>query len=289
MKLRRVISFIILSALAITLSGCNNETKNNSKDENISIVSTENDEETEKSTNNQPSNEVKEEKTNNEDVSNLSSENFNKTEKNTQDQTSTDFGEESGSNSHTKVDYENAEAFEKDLNIGANLEGKIVTFMVTGCKPDSAFGYNLLAGEHLNFVSNNKADYKNGDIVTVKVVSVRSLLGSWIISYTSPDDKNITATSIEESSNEIVSTDYNDINEFEADLNEGKSMEGKVVSFVVDDINPQSAFGYNLITGEHLNFVSTSNPDVKVGDTVIVKVTEVSSMLGSWIIRYDMM
>ena len=84
-------------------------------------------------------------------------------------------------------------------------------------------------------------------------------------------------------------TDYNDINEFESDLNEGKSMEGKVVSFVVDDIKPQSAFGYNLITGEHLNFVSTSNPNVKVGDTVIVKVTEVSSMLGAWSMRYDMM
>ena len=256
MKLRRVISFLILSALVITVAGCNNEEKNESIDRSVSTVSSENNVETEKST---------------------------------KDQSSNESNEEISTDNHTKVDYENAETFESDLNAGANLEGKIVTFKVVGCEPDSAFGYNLLAGEHLNFVSNSESDYKIGDIVTVKVVSIRSVLGSWIINYTSPDDDNTPTTSVTESNPENGSTDYNDITQFEADLNSGKSMEGKIVSFVVNDIKPQSAFGYNLITGEHLNFVSESNPNVKVGDTVRVKVTEVSTTLGSWIIKYDMM
>lgn len=38
--------------------------------------------------------------------------------------------------------------------------------------------------------------------------------------------------------------------------------------------------------GEHLNFVSSSNPDVKIGDIVTVKVEKVSSTLGSWFITY---
>ncbi len=299
MKLRRVISFLILSALVITIAGCNNEEKNESIDRSVSTVSSENNVETEKSTKDQSSNESIEEnivdnedednkESTNENVSKDSSENDNETEKSTQDQQLNESDEEVSTDNHAKVDYENAETFESDLNAGVNLEGKIVTFKVVGCEPDSAFGYNLWAGEHLNFVSNSKSDYKIGDTVTVKVVSIRSVLGSWIISYTSPDD-NIPTTSVTESNPENDSTDYNDITKFETDLNSGKSMEGKIVSFVVNDIKPQSAFGYNLITGEHLNFVSASNPNVKVGDTVRVKVTEVSTVLGSWIIKYDMM
>ena len=74
--------------------------------------------------------------------------------------------------------------------------------------------------------------------------------------------------------------------ELEKMLNDGEIVTGKIVEITVDDFAPASAFGYNIMTGEHLNFVSTSNPDVKVGDTLIVKVGEVQSMLGSFIIEY---
>ena len=57
MKLRRVISFLILSALVITIAGCNNEEKNESIDRSVSTVSSENNVETEKSTKDQSSNE----------------------------------------------------------------------------------------------------------------------------------------------------------------------------------------------------------------------------------------
>lgn len=81
--------------------------------------------------------------------------------------------------------------------------------------------------------------------------------------------------------------DYATAEDAEAALNAGKVLEGKTVRFRVNDLRPKSAFGYNLETGEHLNFVSPHNPKVKVGDVVIVKVKEVTSTLGSFVIKYS--
>lgn len=86
---------------------------------------------------------------------------------------------------------------------------------------------------------------------------------------------------------EIV-PDYSEVTEFEAALNQGEDLTGKTVKFTVSVIVPQSAFGYNMQTGEHLNFVSTENPKISVGDEIIVKVTKVSSILGSYIISYEL-
>lgn len=87
-------------------------------------------------------------------------------------------------------------------------------------------------------------------------------------------------------SNEVV-PDYEDVASFEAALNAGENLTGKTVRITVDALVPNSAFGYNIQTGEHLNFCSPNNPDVSVGDTLVVEVTEVSSVLGSYIISYD--
>ena len=84
-----------------------------------------------------------------------------------------------------------------------------------------------------------------------------------------------------------VTVDYEDAASFEAALNKGENLTGKTVKITVDTFVPDSAFGYNIQTGEHLNFCSTKNPGVKVGDTVTVKVTEIDSILGSYIISYD--
>lgn len=75
--------------------------------------------------------------------------------------------------------------------------------------------------------------------------------------------------------------------QFETALNKGDNLEGKTVSIKVDEIVPDSAFGYNIETGKHLNFVSSDNPDVKKGDKVILKAKEVKSALGSFIITYE--
>ncbi|EMF0589562.1 TPA: hypothetical protein QFP75_001182 [Enterococcus faecium] len=69
-------------------------------------------------------------------------------------------------------------------------------------------------------------------------------------------------------------------------LNNGESIDGKTVKITVDKLVPDSAFGYNIQTGEHLNFVSSENPNVKEGDSLVVKVTKVESTLGSFIITY---
>ena len=88
-----------------------------------------------------------------------------------------------GCGSTVSIDYEEVADFESALNNGEDLTGKTVTFTVKAVVPDSAFGYNLQAGEHLNFCSSKNPGAKEGDTVTVKVIEVKSVLGSYIISY----------------------------------------------------------------------------------------------------------
>lgn len=83
-----------------------------------------------------------------------------------------------------------------------------------------------------------------------------------------------------------ITIDYTDVSVFEAELEQGADLTGKVVKVSVDNFEPQSLLGYNIWSGEHLNFISDKNPGVKVGDVIVVKVTEVKNMLGSWIINY---
>lgn len=85
-----------------------------------------------------------------------------------------------------------------------------------------------------------------------------------------------------------VTVDYANEVDFEAALNAGEDVTGKVVTFTVKELVPNSAFGYNLQAGEHLNFCSEKNPGAKAGDVVTVRIKEVTSMLGSYIITYEM-
>jgi hypothetical protein len=80
--------------------------------------------------------------------------------------------------------------------------------------------------------------------------------------------------------------DYKD-SEFEKALNNGEYLVGKTVEVEVIHMVPNSAFGYNIQAGQHLNFVSDDHPRVESGDTVILKVTDVSSFNGSYIITYE--
>ena len=78
---------------------------------------------------------------------------------------------------------------------------------------------------------------------------------------------------------EKVIIDYGDAESFEAALNEGENLEGKVVRFVAGELHPQSKLGYNVWAGEHLNFVSSRNPDIQEGDTVTVRITSIENLL----------
>lgn len=91
----------------------------------------------------------------------------------------------------------------------------------------------------------------------------------------------------EDSSTEEVIIDYGDAESFEAALNEGENLENKVVRFIAGDIRPNSTFGYNVWAGEHLNFVSSRNPDIRTGNIVTVRISTIENFLGSWIISYE--
>jgi len=87
--------------------------------------------------------------------------------------------------------------------------------------------------------------------------------------------------------NTEVKPDYEDVVTFEQALNNGEDLTGKTVVVTVNKLVPDSAFGYNIQAGENLNFCSPDNPNVKEGETLTVKVAEVTSMLGSYIIKYE--
>lgn len=80
--------------------------------------------------------------------------------------------------------------------------------------------------------------------------------------------------------------DYGDAESFEDALNEGENLEGKVVRFIAKELHPDSPLGYNVWAGEHLNFISKRNPDIKAGDTVVVRTETIENTLGSWVITY---
>lgn len=75
--------------------------------------------------------------------------------------------------------------------------------------------------------------------------------------------------------------------EAEAALNKGDDLTGKTVKIKVDEYVPDGALGYTIQTGEHLNFVSSEDPKVKKGEELVVKVTKVSNVMGSFVINYE--
>lgn len=83
------------------------------------------------------------------------------------------------------------------------------------------------------------------------------------------------------------STDYPDAASFEAALNSGENLEGKTVQFTAEKVIPNSALGYNVQAGNRLNFISSTNPDIKKGDIVTVRADTIVSLFGSWLIKYE--
>ena len=82
------------------------------------------------------------------------------------------------------LDYADAASFEAALNSGVKVNGKIVQFAVVAYKPDSALGINCWAGEHLNFISENKLNVAAGDVIIGYVTAEPSkTMGSWEIHY----------------------------------------------------------------------------------------------------------
>lgn len=83
-----------------------------------------------------------------------------------------------------------------------------------------------------------------------------------------------------------IKADYS-TKEAEAALVKGEDLDGKTVKISVDEYVPDGTLGYTIQTGEHLNFISSSDPKVKKGDTLVVKITGVENILGSFVIKYE--
>ncbi|MGG5341178.1 hypothetical protein [Enterococcus sp. AZ192] len=79
-------------------------------------------------------------------------------------------------------DYTEKEA-EIALNNGENLEGKTVQVKVATFVPDGALGYTIQAGKHLNYISSDNPNVKEGDEIVVKIKKVENVLGSFVMSY----------------------------------------------------------------------------------------------------------
>lgn len=82
------------------------------------------------------------------------------------------------------------------------------------------------------------------------------------------------------------SIDYADAASFEAALNSGAKVNGKVVKFDVVAYKPDSALGINCWSGELLNFISKNKLDVEAGDIIVGYITqEPSKTFWSWSIH----
>ncbi len=81
-------------------------------------------------------------------------------------------------NGTLNYDYESAESFETALNNRIKVTNKIVSFEAIRVAPNSIVGFNVFAGIHLNFRSNDKKDISESDQVTVVVTNAIKIFGS---------------------------------------------------------------------------------------------------------------
>lgn len=207
-------------------------------------------------------------------------------------------------NENLNVDYRDEVAFESALNNGENAVGKTVTFIVCAVKPESSLGFNLWSGEHLNFVTDSDPGIREGQAVTARITSVEKIdSDSWKLHYSIIEvdgEKPVETTTVTTTvavkreiekahkANEGKNVYYRDEVAFETALNNGENVVGKTVTFVVSSVKPDSILGFDLWSGEHLNFVTDSDPGIREGQVVTAKIKSVSTWgEESWELHYD--
>ena len=93
-----------------------------------------------------------------------------------------------------------------------------------------------------------------------------------------------------ENKKEPTTTEYTSAEDFERDLNDGYNLENVTVTFDVVEIKEKSVSGYNLWSGEHLNFLPEKKPDsISVGDVVTAKTTKIKKRMDSWFIDCEIL
>lgn len=97
------------------------------------------------------------------------------------------------------------------------------------------------------------------------------------------DDKASSSSSVANDSADTISTA-----DAESMLNNGQSIDGKIVDVDILKVENATELGQNIQAGEHLNFYpATQQYDLKPGDHVKFKVIAAKSTLGSWLITGD--
>ena len=80
------------------------------------------------------------------------------------------------------LSYSTAEEFEEALNNGDDVLGAMVTFSAGITEPGPG-SYNMYAGKKIAFTSSDHPNINPGSTVTVKVISVKNVEGTWYIEY----------------------------------------------------------------------------------------------------------
>lgn len=175
--------------------------------------------------------------------------------------------------------------YDVDVYIGDNFEGTITH------GDTKTFDLNLDKGTHfLRFVSAENEDLTGK--ATLHIHKDESLKYKISCNSSGIDVDTVVGTAPpNDDTNEESATghtlDYADAESFEAALNSGEKVNGKIVQFVVNSYKPDSALGINCWAGEHLNFISENELDVAAGDVIIGCITaEPSEVFGSWEIPY---
>lgn len=150
---------------------------------------------------------------------------------------------------------------------------------------------------------NNDNNGSLGLLATLGVIFILIIILASIGSIGESEDSNTALNNMTTEIEENITTDLNvitDLNinhtidyeekEFENELNDGNlEMIGKIVRFSVKEYHPESAFGDNCWSGEHLNFISEENANANTGDIIIGKITEKPyKFLGCWIVHYEL-
>ncbi len=97
------------------------------------------------------------------------------------------------------------------------------------------------------------------------------------------------SNSKKETTAKSIKVDYENEVVFEKALNDGIDVTGKTVKFTADELHPDSLVGYNIWSGEHLNFVSESDPGIKQGQVVTAKILKYTTEMGSWYLSYEVL
>lgn len=131
------------------------------------------------------------------------------------------------------------------------------------------------------------------------LVVIVAILGGYIVGN-KPHNQTKTEKSVQSSSSKIEKSSSSSVatssssttstvistTDAETQLNNGQSIDGKIVDIDILEVENDTALGQNIQAGEHLNFYpATQQYNLKTGGHVKFKVTAAKSTMGSWLIK----